>query len=108
MSQPVVIGDPEKGTMDLVLPAELPPIHAKDLHNSSYMSEKSNVTSSAVTPTLPLKHQDDRKPKPQPKKRAGWRIRALLWFNTYRSVIPLHSMLNFQVHYLIGNSLPSS
>lgn len=94
MSQPVVIGDPEKGTMDLVLPAELPPIHAKDLHNSSYMSEKSNVTSSAVTPTLPLKHQDDRKPKPQPKKRAGWRIRALLWFNTYRKFFTVIVTLN--------------
>ncbi|THH13259.1 hypothetical protein EW146_g6937 [Bondarzewia mesenterica] len=87
MSQSAV-EDPEKGKMDVVLPSPLPPTHINDSRiQDSNTTTKSEIS---VVPALPAVQIHSKKPK----KRAGLRVRALLWFNTYRKFYTFIVALN--------------
>ncbi|TFY81683.1 hypothetical protein EWM64_g2330 [Hericium alpestre] len=108
MATPTFVDDPEKGTLNVVLPSR-PPNPGGDSQISDRSGETSpspdaklkdpanGVTIAAVPfPTLSSQKVSDTK---KAKKRAPLRIRVSLWFNTYRSALSLSLMAVTDVHY---------
>ncbi|EIM85048.1 uncharacterized protein STEHIDRAFT_132528 [Stereum hirsutum FP-91666 SS1] len=102
MTHPKFVDDPEKGTVDIVLPTEPKPTHVAINARLTVVNDINEKTVTEVSLLPPVPPQKIERKPPQ-KKRAPFKVRAALWFNTYRKFFAFVTSLN-----LVGLVLAST